>query len=93
MVAKALLGSPFEDTETGFKFFRREAILPVLDSCGDEGWFWDTEVMLEANRAGLKVVEIPALFQRQSAKTSSLRVFSDTVGYMKAIATYRRRHG
>jgi hypothetical protein len=42
---------------------------------------------------GLKVLEIPALFQRQSAKSSSLRVFSDTIGYIKAIAAYRRRHG
>jgi glycosyltransferase involved in cell wall biosynthesis len=93
MAAKTILGSPFEDTETGFKFFRRRAILPVLERCRDEGWFWDTEIMLEAEREGLKVIEIPALFQRQSAKTSSLRVFSDTIGYMKAIAAYRRRHG
>jgi glycosyltransferase involved in cell wall biosynthesis len=93
MVARTVLASPFEDTETGFKFFRREAILPVLDRCHDRGWFWDTEVMLEANRAALKVIEIPALFQRQSARSSSLRIFSDTIGYMKAIAAYRRRHG
>ncbi len=93
MVARSLLDSPFEDTETGFKFFRREAILPVLDRCLDRDWFWDTEVMLQAERERLRVIEIPALFQRQSAKTSSLRVFSDTIGYMKAIAAYRRRHG
>ena len=51
--------------------------------------------MLESHRAGLKVVEIPTLFQRQSAKGSSLRVFSDTAAYIKAIRQYRkrRRHG
>ena len=94
-VAQQLLGSPFEDTETGYKFFRREAILPLLDLCEDKHWFWDTEIMLESARAGLEIIEIPTLFQRQSAKGSSLRVISDTAAYIKAIRRYRkrRRHG
>jgi glycosyltransferase involved in cell wall biosynthesis len=83
--------SPFEDTETGFKFFRRERLLPVLDRCRDKHWFWDTEVMLESQRAGLKVIEIPALFQRQSSSSSSLRVFADTVYYLRALRRYRVR--
>lgn len=91
IVARTALASPFADTETGFKFFRREAILPVLDRCEQRGWFWDTEVMLEAKAAGLRVLEIPALFQRQPAATSSLRVLPDTLGYLRAIAAYRRK--
>ena len=91
MTARIALESPFRDTETGFKFFRRETILPVLDSCHDSRWFWDTEVMLEAHAAGLRVVEMPALFQRQSQESSSLRVVADTMGYLRAIREYRRR--
>jgi glycosyltransferase involved in cell wall biosynthesis len=90
-VARLLLGSPFEDTETGYKFFRREAILPVLDRCLDRHWFWDTEIMLESHRAGLRIIEIPTLFQRQSAEGSSLRVFSDTAAYIRAMRKYRKR--
>jgi glycosyltransferase involved in cell wall biosynthesis len=90
-VARILLDSPFKDTETGYKFFRREAILPVLDRCYDRHWFWDTEIMLESRRAGLGIVEIPILFQRQPAGSSSLRVFSDTAAYIRAIGKYRRR--
>ncbi|MCP3978116.1 MAG: glycosyltransferase family 2 protein [bacterium] len=90
-LARAMLGSPFRDTETGYKFFRREAVLPVLDRCRDRHWFWDTEVMLEAHAAGLKVIEIPALFQRQPGATSSLRVVPDTLSYLGAVRAYRRR--
>ena len=90
LVARRILRSPFEDTETGFKFFRKDRILPVLDECRDGHWFWDTEVMLESRRAGLKIIEIPALFRRQSSRGSSLRVFSDTIYYMKAMRRYRR---
>jgi glycosyltransferase involved in cell wall biosynthesis len=90
-VAQLFLGSPFEDTETGYKFFRRQAILPLLDNCEDKHWFWDTEIMLESSRAGLKIIEIPTLFQRQSASSSSLRVLADTLKYVKAIKKYRMR--
>ena len=89
--ARVALGSPFEDTETGFKFFRRERFLPVLERCRDPRWFWDTELMLEARRAGLRVVEIPALFQRKPARHSSLRVVPDTLAYLRAVRAYRAR--
>lgn len=90
-VARMALGSPYHDTETGFKFFRREAVLPLLDRCRDRHWFWDTEIMLEAHRAGLRMIEIPALFRRQSGQGSSLRIVPDTLHYLRAIRAYRRR--
>jgi glycosyltransferase involved in cell wall biosynthesis len=90
-LAQLALGSPFVDTETGFKFFRRERVLPVLDRCVDTHWFWDTEVMLESAHAGLKVIEIPALFQRQAGAGSSLRVIPDTVDYLRAMRRFRKR--
>ena len=36
------------DTETGFKFFSRKEILPILDRIESKHWFWDTEVMVYA---------------------------------------------
>lgn len=90
-VAGVVLGHPFKDTETGFKFFRRDAILPVLERCRDEHWFWDTEIMVESHRAGLRAIEIPSLFLRQSGRTSSLKVIPDTLGYLRALAAYRKR--
>ena len=67
------------DTETGFKFFRRDRILPVLDKVHDQGWFWDTEVMIQGYLAGLRIIEIPALYERQTMKTSSVRIFRDSL--------------
>src|SRR4051812_5384981 len=70
---------PLIDTETGFKFFRREPILPVLDKVHDQGWFWDTEVMIQAYLAGLRIIEIPALYERETMKRSSVRIFQDSL--------------
>ena len=51
-LVRRLLGLPFHDTETGYKFFRRERVLPLLDEIEDAGWFWDTEFMARAARRG-----------------------------------------
>jgi glycosyltransferase involved in cell wall biosynthesis len=80
---------PVQDTETGFKLFRRDAILPVLDRCTDRGWFWDTEVMVRAHYAGLRIVEIPALFLRRFDKQSSVHAFRDSVDYLVKLWRFR----
>jgi glycosyltransferase involved in cell wall biosynthesis len=69
---------PLRDTETGFKFFHRDRILPILDTVRDQGWFWDTEIMVRAYLAGLRIVEIPALHERCTDKVSSVRLWHDS---------------
>ncbi len=80
---------PFQDTETGFKLFRRDRILPVLADCVDRGWFWDTEVMVRAHYAGLRVTEIPALFLRRFDKQSSVRAVRDSLDYLARLWQFR----
>jgi len=78
------------DTETGFKFFRRERILPILDLCQDGGWFWDTEVMVWSALHGCRIVELPVLFLRRFDKQSSVRVFHDTLEYSVKLWRFRQ---
>ena len=87
---KKLLQTDLKDTETGFKFFRREMILPVLDDIEDRHWFWDTEIMIRSALAGLKIIEIPALFMRRFDKVSSVHNFSDSLYYLKKILKFRK---
>lgn len=87
----ALLGVDFKDTETGFKFFRRQKILSLLDEVEDAGWFWDTEVMVRAHLREYAIVEIPCLFQRRFDKKSTVRLLPDTLSYLGKIVAFRRR--
>jgi glycosyltransferase involved in cell wall biosynthesis len=86
---RRLIDVPLQDTETGFKVFRADRIRPVLDACVDHGWFWDTEVMVRAHAAGLRVVEVPALFLRRFDKASSVHALRDTVEYLRKLWAFR----
>jgi glycosyltransferase involved in cell wall biosynthesis len=88
-LSRLALGTPLQDTETGFKFFRRDVILPILDETQDRGWFWDTEVMVRAYYAGLRIIEIPALFVRRFDKASTLNPLSDAVDYFGKLWRFR----
>ena len=87
---RRMIAVPLADTETGFKLFRRERILPVLDACEDRGWFWDTEVMVRAYHAGLRIVELPVLFLRRFDKQSSVRPIHDSIDYLRKLWRFRR---
>lgn len=70
------------DTETGYKFARRVKILPILNKTKHQHWFWDTEIIVYAKRAGLRILEYPVLFIRRTDKKSSVRVIPDMVDYV-----------
>jgi len=84
-----LLDVPMRDTETGYKFFRREQVLPLLDEIEDPGWFWDTEFMVRAHRRGLRMVEIPGAYVRRGDKTSTVRGLRDSARYFAKLVSFR----
>jgi glycosyltransferase involved in cell wall biosynthesis len=85
-LVRRLLGVSVRDTETGYKFFRREALLPVLDA----GWFWDTEFMVRAARRGLRIVEIPGAYIRRYDKTSTVSGVRDSLRYFGKLLAFRK---
>jgi hypothetical protein len=92
-LVRRLLNVPFRDTETGYKFFRRERVTPLLDEIEDGGWFWDTEFMVRAGRRGLRIEEIPGAYIRRRDKSSTVRGLRDSLRYFVQLLRFRRRLG
>lgn len=90
-LVRSVLGIPLQDTETGYKFFNRKKILPILKKTHNNGWFWDTEVMTYAYYAGLAIREAPVLFIRRFDKKSSVRLVNDTLDYIRNLLAFRKR--
>jgi hypothetical protein len=90
-ISDLMLGTGGMDTETGYKFFDRKKILPILKTVENTGWFWDTEIMVRAKRAGLRIAEVPVLFIRRFDKHSSVHVFRDSVAYLTNLWEFRNK--
>jgi hypothetical protein len=88
-LVKKLLGVKLQDTESGYKFFRRDKLLPVLDAIEDRGWFWDTEFMVRAARRGLAIREVPGAFVRRWDKTSKVSGLRDSIDYFVRLWRFR----
>lgn len=86
---RRLFQVPFRDPETGFKFFLREKIVPVVRRTRDVAWFWDSEIMVLAHHAGLRIVEVPCRFERRADKVSTVRIVRDVWRYLVAIRAFR----
>jgi glycosyltransferase involved in cell wall biosynthesis len=90
-LARQMLGVPYNDTESGYKFLKREVALVLLQHTHDQGWFWDSEIMFYTHRLGYKVVEIPALFLRREDKTSTVKPLRDSIAYWRSLTRFVRR--
>ena len=55
----ATLGTRFSDAQCGFKAIRAEAARALMPLTADRGWFFDTELLVLAQRAGLRIHEVP----------------------------------
>jgi putative flippase GtrA len=53
------MGARFSDAQCGFKAITREAARALLPLTQDTAWFFDTELLLLAERSGLRIHEIP----------------------------------
>lgn len=49
----------FSDAQCGFKAVRRDVAERLLPLVQDSGWFFDTELLVIAERAGLRIHEVP----------------------------------
>jgi glycosyltransferase involved in cell wall biosynthesis len=87
---RKLLGTGLHDTATGYKFFRRDRLLPLLDEIADQGWFWDTEVMVRGHLKGYQIAEIPALFLRRFDKRSTVHGLRDSLVYFQRLLRFKR---
>jgi putative flippase GtrA len=53
------LRARFSDAQCGFKAARAESLRELLPRIRDDGWFFDTELLVLAQRAGMRVHEVP----------------------------------
>jgi glycosyltransferase involved in cell wall biosynthesis len=56
---RVTLGARFSDAQCGFKAMRTSVARRLLPAVRDESWFFDTELLMLAQREGLRIHEVP----------------------------------
>ena len=59
LILRGSLQVSFSDAQCGFKAMRRDVAQRLLPLVEDTNWFFDTELLVLAQRAGLRIHEVP----------------------------------
>ncbi|WP_328466395.1 bifunctional glycosyltransferase family 2/GtrA family protein [Streptomyces sp. NBC_00448] len=59
LILRGSLAAHFSDAQCGFKAIRADVAQRLLPMVEDAGWFFDTEMLVLAERAGLRIHEVP----------------------------------
>ncbi len=90
-IVRLTTGLPFSDTQCGFKAFRMEAARPIIERAEIDGFGFDVELLFLAQRAGLRMLEVPVRWDhREGSKVhivrDSLRMFTEVVNLRRRLA-------
>src|SRR5438034_2683726 len=89
LLVRLATGLPFWDTQCGFKAFRLEACLPILQAVRIEGFAFDVELLYLAHRAGLRIREVPVRWDH--AEGSKVSFFRDSLRMLREVIALRAR--
>ncbi|MBJ7287811.1 MAG: bifunctional glycosyltransferase family 2/GtrA family protein [Williamsia sp.] len=59
LILRTAMHAKFSDAQCGFKAIRTDVARRLLPLVEDTGWFFDTEMLVLAERVGLRIAEIP----------------------------------
>jgi glycosyltransferase AglD len=68
-LVRLLLSSNIFDHQCGFKAFNKERILPLLPAIRSNHWFWDTEILVRAQRLNYRIIELPVRWRAGKGTT------------------------
>jgi len=64
-----------KDCQCGFKGFKKSVFIELNKKTKSNGWFWDTELLIRADKEGIKIKEIPIMWKEN--KRTSVRLVKD----------------
>jgi glycosyltransferase involved in cell wall biosynthesis len=92
---RALLHARFSDAQCGFKAIRATEARQLLPVIADEEWFFDTELLVLAERNGLRIHEVPVDWSDDPDSRVHLghTAIADLKGIARLLALFARGGG
>jgi glycosyltransferase involved in cell wall biosynthesis len=86
-----VLGTSFRDAQCGFKAIRSDVAAELLPCVRDDGWFFDTELLVLAARRQHRIHEVAVDWVDDT--DSRVRLVSTAWRDLRGVARLRRQHG
>ncbi len=78
-IVKALFHTEISDHQCGFKAFSRRAVMTVVPLTRENGWGWDTEIIVYLKTLGWKISEVPVSWKEMKVQRTPIgRLIRDT---------------
>ena len=81
-------GIKVSDSQSGFKGFRKTACKKIFSVCGINGWAFDFEVLLTAQKLDMKIIEMPIKIINHH--DSKINLIKDSLKMLKDIAYIKK---
>jgi len=73
-IVRIITNLPFKDTQCGFKLYPRAIAQQLFANLRTKGWAHDVEILLQANKQSIPVIEMPITWnERDASKINVLR--------------------
>ncbi|MBE6541898.1 MAG: glycosyltransferase [Ruminococcaceae bacterium] len=82
-------GFSYSDSQCGIKVFKKSAAHKVFSMCEVDGWAFDFEALLIAEKAGFKIEEYPVKIINH--RESKIRLVRDSLKMMRDISHIKKR--
>ncbi|MBI4033354.1 MAG: glycosyltransferase family 2 protein [Candidatus Blackburnbacteria bacterium] len=89
LLIKLLFWTSFWDAQCGFKAIKREAAQKLLPYIEDTAWFFDSELLIIADKAGFKITEVPIVWRDDPRSTVKVAktAWGDIKGLVRLFVT------
>lgn len=88
-LVKAVLHTKLSDTQCGFKAIKLETAQRFLPLIENEGWFFDTELLILAECSGYRIFELPIKWKED--RDSRVCILKTAIEDIKGIIRLRRK--
>jgi putative flippase GtrA len=90
LLLRTAMRARFSDAQCGFKAGRTEVVRALLPAVEDQAWFFDTELLLAAQRGGLRIHEVPVDWVEDSdSRVDVVRTALDDLRGMARVARHQ----
>ena len=89
LILRAALRARFSDAQCGFKAIRTDVAARLLPLVADDSWFFDTELLVLAERAGLRIYEVPVDWVDDP--DSKVHIVDTALADLRGVARLRRQ--